>query len=1031
MRKSLFLKLLLLLILPAMIVAQSATTGAITGVVVNNDGTPLPGVAITAVHVPTGTTFMVVSRTGGLYLIPAVKAGGPYTVTAAITGFRTEKKTSLTVKLGEKTQVNFALQLATVDAGEIVVTGVEEIINKSRTGASQNVAQNVIEDLPTISRTLSDFTRLAPQFASGEDSGSFVAAGRNSKYNNIQIDGAQNNDLFGLDLSGTPGGQAESTPISLDVVQEFQIVLAPYDVRQGGFTGGGINVITKSGTNEFHGSVYYEGRNESLVGNGPSDYEFAEFSDVTYGVSLGGPIIKNKLFFFFNAEKSLAKTPEDFYIDGSGADYDFGHMAEADRLISIIKGYGYDPGGYDQVTNETESQKIFFRLDWNINDKHRLTLRNNYVKSSHERLDRSNSRNLWLGNAGRVYENTNNSTVLQLNSNFSEKLFNEFILNITSIHDDPTYMGDPFPNINVDTGTGVSFTFGSEEYRVRNDLKQDLIEITNNLTMYSGKHTYIFGTHNEFFSFYNVFIQREFGKYEFDSIDDFEAGNPSYYDRYYSITDNPNAPAEFNVAQLGFYAGDEWAVTDKLTLTYGLRADVPLMTATPPANAAVEASFGIPTDQNAGGNMMWSPRFGFNFDVKGDNSLQIRGGLGIFSGRAPYVWISNQFSNTATEIARYKSYSPDWFITDPFNQPDNPSAIISGDINLIDKNFKFPQVFRMNIAVDKKMFWGFTGTFEAIYTKNVNDVLFQNINVAKTGATFFDGRPLFGTPGTYKYGSPDYVDPNFGNVIKLSNTNEGYEYSLTFQLQKLWGGNMINAAYTYGEAKSLFGGTSSRAISNWKYNITSGDPNNPTLSWSPHDTRHRIMFAMTKQFNFIKNAATSFSMFYNGRSGRPYSTKFYNDVNGDGVQNDAVWLPATSSDVILTKGTWADLDQYMKDDPDGLDKYRGKIVPRNSSRDPWSHFVDIKLTQNIPLPLKGKKLQLSFTVENFLNMLNKDWGVYKFIAFDDSPLTWKGTDAATGLPIMEFWGKADDDARFTINQLLSRWKGMFGIRFSF
>ncbi|MCK5221946.1 MAG: TonB-dependent receptor, partial [Candidatus Aminicenantes bacterium] len=338
-----------------------------------------------------------------------------------------------------------------------------------------------------------------------------------------QIDGAQNNDLFGLDLSGTPGGQAESTPISLDVVQEFQIVLAPYDVRQGGFTGGGINVITKSGTNEFHGSVYYEGRNESLVGNGPSDYEFAAFSDVTYGVSLGGPIIKNKLFFFFNAEKSLAKTPEDIYIDGSGADYDFGHKAEADRIISILKGYGYDPGGYDQVTNETESQKIFFRLDWNINDKHRLTLRNNYVKSSHERLDRSNSRNLWLGNAGRVYENTNNSTVLQLNSNFSEKLFNEFILNITSIHDDPTYMGDPFPNINVDTGTGVSFTFGSEEYRVRNDLKQDLIEITDNLTLYSGKHTYIFGTHNEFFGFYNVFIQREFGKYEFDSIDDFEA----------------------------------------------------------------------------------------------------------------------------------------------------------------------------------------------------------------------------------------------------------------------------------------------------------------------------------------------------------------------------------------------------------------------------------------------------------------------------------------------------------------------------
>ncbi len=1034
MKKSLFFKLMLLLVLPAVIVAQSATTGAITGVVVNNDGTPLSGVAIKAVHVPTGTTFNVVSRTGGFYLIPAVKAGGPYTVTAAITGFRTEKKTGIVVKLGEKAQVNFALQLATVDAGEVVVTGVEEIINKSRTGATQNVAQNVIEDLPTISRTLSDFTRLAPQFASGEDAGSFSAAGRNSKYNNIQIDGAQNNDLFGLDLSGTPGGQAESTPISLDVVQEFQIVLAPYDVRHGGFTGGGINVITKSGTNEFHGSVYYEGRNENFVGNGPSDYEFSKFSDKTYGVSLGGPIIKNKLFFFFNAEQTLAKTPEDIYIDGSGADYDFGHKDEADRIINILKGkYGYDAGGYGQVSNETKSTKIFFRLDWNINDKHRLTLRNNYVDSSHERLDRSSYTQLWLGNAGRIYKNTNNSTVLQLNSNFSEKLFNELIVNVTSIHDNPTYMGKPFPNLTIYTGTGVSFKAGSEEYRMRNDLKQDLVEITDNLTMYSGKHTYIFGTHNEFFSFYNVFIMREFGKYSFNSIDDLEDGNPSYYDRYYSVTDNPNAPAEFNVAQLGFYAGDEWAVNNKLTLTYGLRGDVPLMNDTPPANAAVLASFGIPTDQNAGGNMLWSPRLGFNYDLKGDNSFQIRGGLGVFSGRAPYVWISNQFSNTATEIARYKNYNPDFFIADPYNQPDNPFAVTSGDINLIDKDFKFPQVFRMNFAVDKKLFAGFTGTFEWLYSTNINDVKFANINLQKTGDVLFDGRPLFGqsSESKYSYGRPDYVDPSFGNVILLSNTNEGYEYSLTFQIQKLWAGNMINAAYTYGEAKSLFGGTSSRAISNWGYNITTGDPNNPKLSWSPHDTRHRIMFAMTKQFHFFKKATTSFSMFYNGRSGRPYSTRFYNDVNGDGRTNDAVWLPATADDIILTNGTWEDLDKYIKDDPDGLDKYRGKIVPRNSSRDPWSHFVDIKITQSIPLPFKGQKLQVALTVENFLNMLNKDWGVYKYIAYDESPLIYEGIDSATGKPKMSFVGRADDDARYTINQLLSRWKAMLGLRYTF
>jgi len=1030
MKKSLFFKVMLLLILPAVIVAQSATTGAITGVVVNNDGTPLPGVAIKAVHVPTGTTFNAISTTGGFYLISAAKVGGPYTITATLTGFRIEKKIGVRVRLGEKAQINFALRLATIDAGEVVVTGVAEIMSKSKTGAAHNVGQSSIESLPTISRSLSDFTRLAPQFSSTEDVGAFNAGGRNSKYNNIQIDGAQNNDLFGLDSGGTPGGQANTTPISLDVVQEFQIVLAPYDVRHGGFTGGGINVITKSGANKLHGSAYWYGRNEKWVGKGPDDYEFNKFGDSTIGLSLSGAIIKNKLFFFLNAEKNRQEKPEDFYIDGSGSGGDFGHKDDADRIISILKGYGYDAGGYDEVTNPVKSDKVFFRLDWNVNDKHRLTLRHNYVKASRERLSRGSSRHFGFGNSGVIYKNETNSTVLQLNSNFSQKLFNELIVNYTTIRDNPTYMGKPFPRVIISIGGGIEFTAGSEEYRHRNQLDQDLIEITDNLTLYSGKHTYVFGTHNEFFKFYNVFIQREFGKYEFDSIDDFKAGKPSYYDRYYSVTDNPNAPAKFKVSQLGFYAGDEWAINKNFTLIYGLRFDVPLISETPPENVAVEASFGIPTNQNAGGNMLWSPRIGFNYDLK-EKEMMIRGGMGIFSGRAPYVWISNQFSNTATEIARYKDYSPDFtFIPDPYNQPTNPHARISGDINLIDKNFKFPQIFRMNLAIDKKVFCGFTGTVEFIYSKNINDVKFQNLNIQKIG-TFWDGRSTFGSWGK-KYGRPKHVDSHFGNVILLRNTNEGYEYSLSFQLQKLWDGNMINASYTYGEAKSIFGGTSSRAISNWKYNITTDDPNNPKLSWSPHDTRHRVVLAVSKKFNFIKKAPTTVSFFYNGRSGRPYSTRYYNDVNGDGQRNDSIWVPSNESDIILLKGTWADLDKYINDDP-ALKAHRGKILPRNASRDPWSHIVDFKLTQAIPLPLKGgHKLEVSFTVENFLNMFSKDWGVVRYVMYDDAPLTYKGIDSKTGKPMFQFFGRAKDaDARFTINQILSRWKALFGIRYSF
>jgi hypothetical protein len=520
MKRSFLLILALCLVLPATLAAQGVTTGAFAGLVVDIDGNPVLGAIITIVHEPTGTKYTTLSRADGRYNVPGVKVGGPYTVTASFEGFKTETKGDLVVKLGETKAVNFTMQLATVDAGEVVVTASDSVINPYRTGASQNVARDAIDNLPTISRSLSDFTRLAPQMVSNEETdGVFSAGGRNNRYNNVQIDGAQNNDLFGLGASGTPGGQAEATPISLEAVQEFQIVLAPYDVRQGMFTGGGVNIITKGGSNDFHGSVYWEGRNESLVGKGPSETDFGEFSEGTYGFSFGGPLVKNKLFFFVNGEISKRKQPEDYYIDGSGAEYDFGHKAEADRFISIMQGYGYDVGGYDPVTNEKTSNKIFARLDWNINDRNRLTLRHNFVDSDLDLLSRDSLYSFNFGNAGIIYLNKTNSTVLQLNSVLGSNFHNELLLNYSTIRDNPTYMGEAFPKIEVSVG-GVTFSAGSEEYRHKNELNQDLVEITDYLTLYKGKHTLIFGTHNEIFKFYNVYVQRAFGLYEFASLDD-------------------------------------------------------------------------------------------------------------------------------------------------------------------------------------------------------------------------------------------------------------------------------------------------------------------------------------------------------------------------------------------------------------------------------------------------------------------------------------------------------------------------------
>lgn len=1036
MKKCMFIGFMLALLLPALTIAQGVVSGAFTGLVTDNDGTALPGVEIRAVHIPTGTVFSTVTRSDGRFFIPSVRVGGPYEITATLEGFQVEKQANIRIKLGETKDLAFSMKLETIDAGEIIVTASDPIINPSRTGASQNVTEELIESLPTISRQISDFTRVAPQFTSADEvDGAFNAAGRSSRYNNIQIDGAQNNDLFGLGDTGAPGGQALTTPISLDAIQEFQIVLAPYDVRQGVFTGGGVNVITKSGTNEFHGSGYWYGRNENLVGNGPDDQEFAEFTEKIMGATFGGPIVKDKLFFFASFETTKKTVPENYFISGTGSASDFGYKAEADRFTSILQSkYGYDPGTYGEIANEQKSDKLFLRLDWNINRKHRLSLRHNLVDATREVLYRSSPYSLTFGNGGYDFTSKTNSTVLQLHSTFSQNLFNEMILNFTTIRDTRHGMGADFPRINVDVGN-VSFTAGTEEYSTANQLDQDLFEITDNLTLSSGNHTFVFGTHNEFFKFYNVFVQRSFGVYDFDSLDDLEAGTPSYYDRYYSTTNDPNAPAEFSVFQLGLYAMDTWNVMPNLNLTIGLRADVPLMPDTPPANPAVEAAFGIPTDQNAGGNLLWSPRLGFNWDIFSDQRTQLRGGIGIFSGRTPYVWISNQYSNTGTELARYRNYAPDFFITDPYNQPTSASARIASDINLISDDYRFPQLWRFNLAVDQKLPMGFTGTVEFVYSKSINEILYQNVNIAPNGEYAFDGRPLYGTPSTasYIYGRPDYVDPDFGNVILLTNTDKGYQYALSFQIQKEWGGgNNFNAAYTYGMAKDLFGGTSSRAISNWQYNIHTGDPNNPELSYSAHDTRHRFLMSVTKRFNLIPKAPTTATIFYTGRSGKPYSTRYYNDFNGDGTSNDSIYVPQSENELILLKGTWEELDAYIKADP-GLDSHRGQILPRNASRDPWYHRLDLKFAQDIPLPaLKNAKVQLTLDITNLLNMFNKEWGVYKYVQYDDAPLTYRGMDADTGLPMFEFWGKtASDDARYTLNQILSRWQMILGVRVKF
>lgn len=1041
-----------LLALASFSFGQGVTTASFSGSVTDKNRDPLPGAVVNAVHEPTGTRYSTVTRASGSYRILNTRVGGPYTFTATMTGFKTEKEENIFVRIGEDKVINFQLSLDTVEETLVVVANSNPIINPSRTGAASNVSTEAIERLPTINRDLIDFARTSPFFSKSESNdgpSSLTIAGRNNRYNSILIDGSVNNDLFGLAASGAPGGQAEASIISLDAIQEIQLLVSPYDVRQGGFSGGGINAITRTGANDLEGSVYWYNRSESLIGDGPLNNEIGEFSEDRVGFRLGGPILKDKAFFFVSFETRSRERPSGWAIraDGAtGSGQNFGRLDEAERFRNVlINDWGYDPGGFEEATRPTDSDNLFVRFDFNLNPNHRLTVRHNFVDA--ENLITRNDNNTFnFPGDHQFFPSETNSTVVQLNSTFGN-VYNEFRIAFQTVKDRRTGVGGPFPWVEVALlgGAFAEFEAGTERFSTANALDQEILEITDDVTFYRGNHTITFGTHNELFNFDNLFIRENFGAWRFRSLEDFERGRAYSYN--YSFSADPSDPqrsAKFDVQQLGLYAGAQWNIRPNLTLTYGLRLDVPFFPDTPSRNPLAElfsAPDGTPlrTDVTADGNLLWSPRLGFNWDINSDSTNQLRGGLGVFSGRTPYVWLSNQYSNTGIEFDRISIFlsgrdadgnvDPDNFIQfvgDPNNPPtDFPRVNSSGnEIDLIDPDFELPQVLRWNLAYDRELgLWGMFGTAELIYSKNLNEILYQNINFEPSGQSFFDGRLLY-----------QRVNNDLRDVIFLSNTSEGNQFSTALSVERpMRDGLAFSASYLFGESESVNDGTSSQARSNWRFNETI-DPNGSPLGVSDFDVRHRINLSLSYQFKIWENAPTNVSLFYNAQSGRPYSNTFANDVNGDRESNDLLYVPASEDEVIITGTiggvpvTWADFNAYIEGD-EGLRSNRGRIVDRNDSRGPWRRNLDFRVAQDISF---GRyRFQLTLDILNFLNLLDSDSGSVFYVNNGEiSPVRYNGTDAETGKPIYNIQS-IDLDQRFTLDDFRSRYQGQLGVRFSF
>ncbi|MEX0904126.1 MAG: carboxypeptidase regulatory-like domain-containing protein [Balneolaceae bacterium] len=1065
-----YILLVSLTFLPLTVFAQGTTSGSIEGTITDTAGDPLPGANVVAVHVPTGSEYGTSSRADGRYTIRNVRAGGPYEVRVTFLGFNAQIQEIERIELSERATLNFELEEGALELGEISVTAsADRVFNADRTGARTNISADDIARTPSVFRSLGDFTRLTPQVTSGNSFG-----GANDRYNNILVDGATLNDVFGLG-DATPGSQAGvGSPLSIDAIAEFNVDIAPFDITNNGFTGGQINAITKSGTNDYTGSVYFQTRNQNLIGNYDIDDEssndFPDFTERYIGLNIGGPIIEDKLFFFVNAEFKRETSPITGGILGSSAtnQIDF-EPSTFDAVSNVLNNqYNYDPGSYTSpLDTDTNNDKILAKLDWNINQSNKLSFRYNYVDAIANRGISRGTSSFTFSNRQYDFNSQQNSAVAELTSTFGNNAYNEARVVYTRIRDSRDVPSQRFPSVTVSlpydtdrSGFG-SIDAGVERFSQANALDQDLIEITNNFTYISGAHEFTLGTSNQIFTFDNLFVQDAFGTYTFFSIDDLEAGDPVGY-QYSYLLDDGSPTANFTGMQFGFYAQDKWSVTDFLKLTYGLRIDVPVLPDTPTYNSLVPDAFpGYSTDRIESGNILWAPRIGFNWDAsRGERTTQVRGGIGIFSGNPPFVWISNQYSNTGVDYGRVDVFNPggfeDLFSPDPDNQPrpgDHPALQPeeTSEINLLADDFKYPQALKANLAVDQELPFGFTGTLEGVFSKGINDVTFENINLVQEGESAY-GRPIYGDIffnerfGSAS-GSPSRMDPNFTNAIVLGNTNEGYQYSITGELEKRFvSGFYTKFAYTYNRAKNVNNGTSSRAISNWQFN-ENVDVNNAGIGTADFERRHRILAIMSYRAAYAERFATTFSVIYDGRSGTPYSWIYNGDANGDGrFDNDLLYVPESEGEVVLMSNNWSEYDSWISGES-SLNDYRGGHVERNTAREPWTSFLDFKITQEVQT-FGGQSVEFSASMINTLNFINSEWGIRRGTSFNNHLAVdfWQYVDtefivenptlgltpADFGKPVVSFDPEnVTDDRKYNVNDFGSRWQMQFSVRYNF
>jgi outer membrane receptor protein involved in Fe transport len=1023
---------------PSALAAQGVTTGAIAGTVTSDQHVGVEGAQIQVVNQTTGFTSRVTTRADGRYTVPGLEVGSNYSVTVRRIGFQPKTRENVVVVLSQVTRVDFELVTQATQLRAVsIVAEQNPVMSTSHTGITTTISDSALRRLPTLNGNFTDFVVLTPQVSTAGPG--LSGGGTNNRYNNIQIDGSTEADLFGLGSTGQPGGQANGKSIGLGAVKEYQVLLSPFDVRQGFFSGLLVNAVTKSGTNDWHGSFYGTTRNQGYT---RSQSYITNYSQSQGGFNFGGPIVKDKALFFVDAEWQARTSPATGPYVGSSIPGP--SQATVDQVNSALATYGMPTGSGALVNNGNPLANVFARFDFNLPGNTQLVIRDNYGRAVQDIFSRTAS-SFSLDNNGYHFASKKNAAVAQVRTLFDNGSFNELLLNYETIRDRRN-PGVIAPQVTVYNG-GYGIIDGAERYSQGNQLDQDLIELTDNYTLpIGGSHRVTFGATGQWYKVRNLFTQASYGVWTFGTLDSLTQGIARQY--VVGVPLSGDGAVRFRAGNYAAYVQDEWTVSDRLSVTYGLRMDDPVFFSKPPFNQSVFDSLGRNTQDIPSGNIQWSPRVGFNWDVTGDQKNQLRGGVGLFTGRPAYVWLSNAFQNSGSvgvgvltcNGAAAPAFSSAAVSTPPQACANGLTAKAGGEIDLLSKSLKFPQNARLTLGYDRELGDHWIGTLEVMYTKGINNPFYQNIALAGPQGTDPHGRVLYGlTPF-----NPVLKHTDRNTVLDVSNQSHDYAYNLTAGLQRRFYNQFEGSVfYTYSHVMDAQSLNSSTAYSQYRYGRDwAGNQSDATATRSLFEQKHRIVATGTYSFP----TRTDLSAIYQGGSGSPIDYVVNGDINGDGfTQNDPIYVPTDATDptqmqfatatfngqTVTAAQQAAAFNKFISDNP-CLNSQRGHIMSRNSCTTPWTNLVNLSVRQSFGAG-RFENISLELEVFNFLNLLNNNWGQQQTVTYAGAQTllgyrSLTGGNLATGQPVYTF------DPNFqtwNANNLASNYQLQFQLKYAF